>query len=146
MRSLAVALLGLGLAGLLEAQARNVIVTVDDLHGVCGPALTFAERSSEDRSPEEAVQLVRCFGFVEGLVSTVIRLSVAGFMTDPLYEGTFCFPESTQPRDWIESFVTWAEENPDKRDAPAVDGFLLALIQDFPCQASDEPTPSDDAS
>ena len=146
MRTISVALLGLSLAGLVEAQARNVIVTVEDLQQVCEPAMQFAERSSEERSPEEAVQLVRCFGFVEGLVSTVVRLSVAGFMTDPLYEGTFCFPESTQPRDWIESFITWAKENPLKRETPAVDGFLLALIQNFPCDSAADSGADNDAS
>jgi hypothetical protein len=88
------------------------------------------------RSAEEAVQVVRCFGYVEGVVSAVIRLSVAGFMTDPLYEGTFCFPETTEPHNWIESFVAWADRNPEKLETPAVDGFLLALIEAFPCDGS----------
>ena len=77
--------------------------------------------------------MVRCFGYVEGVVSAVIRLSLSGFMTDPLYEGTFCFPETTEPRNWIESFVAWADSHPDKLEAPAVDGFLLALIESYPC-------------
>ena len=141
MRSLLLTLLSLASAGLLQAQTRSVIITVGDLHDVCKPALGFADRASEERTSEEAVQIVRCFGYVEGVVSAVIRLSVAGFMTDPLYEGTFCFPETTEPRDWIESFVAWADGNPEKLETPAVDGFLLALIEAFPCDGSAASSP-----
>jgi len=125
----------------LRAQLDGVIVTVDDLQSICNPALVFLEKTSEERTADEAVQLVRCFGYVEGLVSTVVRLSLAGFMTDPLYEGTFCFPETTEPRHWIESFINWATANPEKADTPAVDGFLLALIEAYPCQGSGDPSP-----
>ena len=127
----------------LVAQTPSVIVTVEDLQRVCKPALESVDEASEDRTPEEAIQIVRCFGYVEGVVSAVIRLSVAGFMTDPLYEGTFCFPESTEPQDWIKSFVAWSEANPERAQTPAVDGFLLALIGDFPCGAgTDTASPS----
>ncbi len=132
-------------AGILQAQTRNVIITVSDLHDVCKPALELVDSVSEQRGPEEAVQIVRCFGYVEGVVSAVIRLSVAGFMIDPLYEGTFCFPETTEPRNWIESFVAWAEDNPEKLETPAVDGFLLALIDAFPCDGSVASTPPADS-
>lgn len=119
----------------ISAQTRDVIVTVADLEAVCRPALEFADKATQERSPDEAIQIIRCFGYVEGVISAVIRLSVAGFMTDPLYEGTFCFPESTEPQDWIGSFVAWSDANPDRAETPAVDGFLLALIGDYPCDA-----------
>jgi len=130
--------LGLVLACPLEAQTESVILTVRDLADICESALQFSDKTPDERTPQEAVQMVRCFGYVEGVVSAVVRLSVAGFMTDPLYEGTFCFPESTEPRDWIDFFVTWAEGHPDKLETPAVDGFLLALIENYPCGDSAE--------
>ena len=140
------ALCGLGLvsASPLEAQTQSVILTVQDLADICESALQFSDKTPEERTPQEAVQMVRCFGYVEGVVSAVVRLSVAGFMTDPLYEGTFCFPESTEPRDWIESYVAWADSHADKLDIPAVDGFLLALIEEYPCEASSDSDPDRD--
>ena len=129
----------LALAPSLQAQTESVILTVQDLSNICESALDFADKTPEERTPQEAVQMVRCFGYVEGVVSAVIRLSVSGFMTDPLYEGTFCFPESTEPRNWIASFVAWTDGHPDKLEAPAVDGFLLALIENYPCSESPEP-------
>ena len=125
----------------LLAQLDSVIITVDDLQSVCTPALQFLDKASDDRTPGEAVRLVRCLGYVEGLVSTVVRLSLAGFMTDPLYESTFCFPDTTEPRNWVESFISWAAANPEKADTPAVDGFLLALIEAYPCQGSGDSSP-----
>ena len=138
MRRSAILLTTLVLSSPLSAQIDSLIVTVDDLETVCDPALQFLEKTSEERTPDEAIQLVRCFGYVEGLVSTVVRLSLAGFMTDPLYESTFCFPETTEPRNWVDSFVTWANANPERADTPAVDGFLLSLIEAYPCQTSGE--------
>ena len=111
-----------------------MIITVEDLQMVCEPALQFLDKEPENRTADEAIQLVRCLGYTEGVVSTVIRLSVSGFMTDPLYENTFCFPETTEPSDCVQSFVTWAAENPERSDTPAVDGFLLALIDSYPCR------------
>lgn len=147
MKSLILGLLSFVAAFSLQAQAqtRTVIVTVGDLQDVCKPALEFVDKTTEERQPEDAIQIVRCFGFVEGVVSTVIRLSVAGFMIDPLYEGTFCFPETVEPRNWIETFVDWAEDNPEKLETPAVDGFLLALIEAYPCDGSAAPGPASDS-
>ena len=119
------------------AKSQSVILTVEDLQSVCEPALQFLAKEPESRTADEAVQLVRCLGYTEGVVSTVVRLSVAGFMVDPLYENTFCFPETTEPSDWVRSFVSWAESNPERSDTPAVDGFLLALIKAYPCQGAE---------
>ncbi len=126
-----------------SAQEEGVgLITVEDLRDTCRSALELQEQleqGASDNLPSEVVRTLRCVSFVQGIVAAVVRLGAAGFMVDPLYESSFCFPSGTTPTQWVGEFVEWVEANPDKLQMASVDGFLLALIETYPCDTDDRP-------
>lgn len=133
----------------VTAQEEGVgLITVEDLRDTCRSAVELQEQLEQgagENLPTEVVRTLRCVSFVEGVVAAVVRLGAAGFMVDPLYESSFCFPSGTTPTQWVGKFVEWVEANPDKSQMASVDGFILALIETYPCDTDDQPDdPSQD--
>ena len=131
----------------VAAQEGVALVTVEDLRDTCRSALDLKEQLSSGgggEEPTEIISTLRCVSFVEGVVATVVRLGAGGFMLDPLYDTSFCFPDGTTSTDWVGKFVEWADSRPDQLQMSSVDGLLLALIETYPCDTeedSEEGTP-----
>ena len=96
-------------------------LTGDDLLKFC---VTRDPMAKPPANRDESDQIIRCLGYFEGTVTTMLALNGAGF----------CLPENVRPADILVNSVNWLEAHPDQKHYLAASDIVAATQAKWPCR------------
>jgi hypothetical protein len=97
--------------------------TVRELIAICAPA---------HDDPLMTAAINYCHGYAQGAVTVELAHAAQRHARK-----LFCLPDPPPPVGAeLGSFIAWANQEPSRLDAPAVDGMFLYLSQKYPCGKS----------
>ena len=108
------------------ARALDSSQTVQGLYDLC-------------KSPEGSQHSFLCLGFISG-VGDSMQLLGFGVERNPS-TAVFAICDKPSYGTMVETFIGWAEQNPDKADSNRIIGVMRALRAKWPCKPHPEPPP-----
>jgi hypothetical protein len=110
---LALALLAAG------SSAYGEGLTGEDFLNLC----VSTDPTSRPKNRDENDQIIRCLGYFEGTVTSMIILNGTGF----------CLPHNVHPADVLMSTVNWLHTHPDQTKYLAASDVIAAAQEKWPC-------------
>jgi len=119
---LGIVLAGSGVTSQSAQAAPSSVLTTETLYNWCSAAANLSD--DINISPVEAMKAGYCTGFMKGYSLALFAFEVICIENQGLQTGVL-----------IESFLEWAEANPELRDRDAEFGVTAALEQRLSCNA-----------